>query len=228
MTQQLNKPEYRQYRTKSASDRIRRRIERADPGALFVVRDFLDIAAPDTVTRMLSRLAAQGLIQRVEHGVYLYPRSSALLKKTVPPDPAQVGAAMARRLGQEVSPSEAQIANALGLSTQVPAKTILRTNGTKTRKGRVGNSIVELRPTAARYFPGNFSESVLQGLRFMGEGNVTDAMIERLRTLLDNRQKAALRRKIPAAPAWMYPLLHRIVAPDTQAIIEKENQEKSA
>jgi hypothetical protein len=197
-------------KAKPIAARVRRRIQKRGPGSLFLVRDFLDLGSPDTIARTLSRLAQEGVLRRLQQGVYEYPRVSAMLGKTVPPDPAQVAAAMARRTGNEVSPSEAHIANALGITTQVPAKNIFRTNGGKTRRVKVGNQTIELRPAAERYFPANDGEAVLQGLRFVGEGNVTEDMVERLQGVLSGRQKAALRRKISDAPVWMRPLLERI------------------
>ena len=177
----------------SIATRVRERIQEVPTETLFLVRDFLDIASHDTITRTLSWLASEGVIRRVGHGIYDVPRISTFLNKPMPPDPFQVAVAVARRVGEEVAPSEAATANALDISTQVPAKTVYRTNGSKVRRAKVGNHIIELRPTAARYFPENDGEGVIQGLRFIGEGNVSQAMAERIyRTLASARDRTDL------------------------------------
>ena len=196
---------------RTAAGRIRQRVLEKPTGTLFLVRDFLDISTADTIVRTLARLAQEGILRRVGHGIYESPRLSALLGKPVPPQPAEVAAAMARRVGAEIVPSEAQIANALHLTTQVPAKSIYRTNSGKVRRARVGNHTIELRPATARNFPRNQSESVIPALRFVGEGNITGEMVEQLRSTLGSEQKAALLHKLPDAPAWMHPFLRRVV-----------------
>ncbi|MDX1934607.1 MAG: DUF6088 family protein [Capsulimonadales bacterium] len=196
---------------KPISEKIRRRILKDGEGSIFLVRDFLDFGTRETVTRILSRLAGEGFIRRLQQGVYEYPRISKLLGKASPPEPGKVAEAVARRTGNRVVPTEAQTANALGLTTQVQARNIYLTDGGKKRRVRVQNQTIELRPTSARYFPRNGSEAIIQGLRFVGEGNITEEMIERMQGELTNRQKAALRRKLPDAPSWMLPALRRIV-----------------
>lgn len=131
------------------------------------------------------------------------PRVSRLLGKPVPPDPAQVAQAIARRTGNRIIPTDAQTANRLGLTTQVQAKNVFLTDGGKKRRVTVGNRSIELRPVVVRHFSHNESESVIQGLRFVGESNITNAIIGKLRGELTASQKAALRRKIGNAPEWM-------------------------
>jgi predicted transcriptional regulator of viral defense system len=202
---------------KPIARQIRQRIHKAGRGSVFLVRDFLDIGSHDTITRTLARLMQEGLIRRLQRGVYDYPRVSALVEKPVPPDPAQVAAALARRTGGEIIPSQAQAANLLGLTTQVPAKNVFQTNGGKTRRVKVGNQTIELRRVSARRFSGSRrdkAEAIIQGLQFVGEGNVTSAIIAKLRGDLSERQKTALRAHMADAPAWMHPALRLIAQKD--------------
>ena len=101
------------------TEQVRRRIKKQEEGSVFLVRDFLDLGRQETITRILSRLASEGLIRRLQQGVYEYPRMSKLLGKVVPPDPAKVAEAMARRTGSQIVPTRAQTANVLGLTTQI-------------------------------------------------------------------------------------------------------------
>jgi hypothetical protein len=205
-----NKSEYRTTVSQTVASQIRQRILDTEPGSLFLVRDFLDLGSRGTVDVSLQRLTREGLIERVQHGIYQLPRRSALLGKPAPAAAADVAAAMARRTGRKIMPTQAAYANALGLTTQVPAKTVYRTNGGKVRRVMVGNQQIELRPAA----PSQFSESpgwpIVQALAFVGEGNVTEAMVERMQRILPLEVKAALIRDWQEAPGWMHNVLQEM------------------
>lgn len=198
---------------KTIIERMRRQIMKAEPGSVFLVRDFLRLGGRGAVDESLSRLTEQGVVRRVQRGVYERPRHSELLGGLVPPSPYRVADAVARRAGQKIAPTPAQAANALGLTTQIQAKNVFRTNGGKPRRLTVGNTTVELLPSTPGRFPLDESDAVIQALRFVGEGNVTPEIIERLRQTLTSRQKSALRHKWPTAPGWMQEALQAIVQP---------------
>ncbi len=207
---------------KPIAEQVRVRIEKMDAGSILLVRDFLDLGSQETITRILSRLTQKAVIYRVQRGVYHLPRISVLLGKPVPPDPAQVAAALARRIGGEIIPSPAEAANQLSLTTQVPAKNIFQTNSGKTRRVQVGNQIIELRRVSARHFPKSRAETesidktqaIIQGLRFVGEGNITPEIIDKVRGELNERQKAVLSRSLGDTPAWMHLALRLISRKD--------------
>ena len=82
--------------------------------------------------------------------------------------PEKVAAAIARKNGWTVEASGATAANQLGLSTQVPARIVLRTDG-PSRTIDVGGWKIELRHTVPRFLGrGRHSPRLLQGLRWMG------------------------------------------------------------
>jgi DNA-binding transcriptional ArsR family regulator len=194
----------------SVAARMRQRIQEAPEETIFIVRDFLDLGSRRAVDESLRRLTREGLVRRLQQGVYDRPRISRLLGEPVPPAPEALASALARRNGARVAPSLAASANALGISTQVPAKSVFRTNGGKARRVKVGNQTIELRPAAPGQFPDSEAGAVIQALRFLGEGNVTEAIIERLRRELTDKQKEALRQEWMTAPGWMHPILQEV------------------
>jgi hypothetical protein len=122
--------------------------------------------------------------------------------------PGAGAAALVRRTGGGIIPSQAQAANQLGLTTQVPARNVFHTSSGKTRRVRVGNQTIELRRAEARRSPPGRSdgtEAVLQGLMFVSEGYVTPEIVAKVR-----RQRAVLRTRLADAPAWMHPALREI------------------
>ena len=194
----------------SAAQKIRQRIEQAGKGTLFLVRDFIDLTTRSNVDVILQRLTKEGMLQRLHHGLYHYPRISTLLGQPVPPTPEEIAMALARRTGIRVSTSQAQTANNWGLTTQVPAKNVFVTNGGKARRLTVGNQSIELRPVTPNHFQDSEAGSLMQALRFVGEGNVTKEMIARLKEELSQSAKEDLYENWQNAPVWMHTILQEI------------------
>jgi len=99
---------------KSTSTTVSRRMKR-HPGRLFTYADFDDLPT-SAVATALSRLRARGDVRRARKGVYYVPRRTVLGE--VPADPVAVGAVVSHGRGHLAGLSAA---NALGLTTQVPA-----------------------------------------------------------------------------------------------------------
>ena len=161
----------------------------------------------------LSRLNRLGQLRRIKAGLYYYPTFSKLLNREVPPEAAEVANAIGRKNGWSVQPSGATAANALGLSTQVPARVVLRTDGTSGVTETNGVKI-ELRHTAPRFFlrGRRHSGQLLQALRWMGPDGVNRQTIDRLKKILPSTAKDELRRDLGSAPMWLQPKLREIVA----------------
>lgn len=194
----------------SVASRIVERLEASGRGSIFIVRDFLDLGSRRAVDESLRRLTAEGTLRRLGQGLYDYPRISTLLGVPVPPPAEKLAAALARRTGASVLPGVAQAANTLGVSTQVPAKSVFRTNGTKPKRITAGKQVIELRPTAPGQFRNDDLGMVIAALRFLGEQNVGEEVLQRLRSQVTPELKEALAREWQTAPGWMHPLLQAL------------------
>ena len=62
---------------------VRVRIEDAAPGDIFIPADFSDLAEARKITMCLSRLHGDGTLEKVKRGVYMKPRYSQLLNRSV-------------------------------------------------------------------------------------------------------------------------------------------------
>lgn len=107
---------------KTISSTVERRMKR-EPGRLFTYADFGDLPA-SAVAPALSRLHARGEIRRARKGIYYVPRRTVLGE--VPADPVAVGEAVS---GGRSDLAGLSAANALGLTTQVPARVELAVEG---------------------------------------------------------------------------------------------------
>lgn len=193
----------------SISDQVAQRIRRWKRGAVFTPKDFLDLGSRAAVDQALSRLADKGQIRRLSRGLYDVPRLSAKLGPLTP-DPDRVARAMVRANGGVLQMAGAQAANALGLSTQVPAQAEYLTDG-PTRKVKLGKRVVTLRHASPKVLvaPGSKAGTVVQALRYLGPDGAAQA-VDRLAPTLAPADRRSLARAAPQAPGWMRPMLSRL------------------
>lgn len=179
-------------------------------------RDFLCLGNRTAVDQSLSRLVRKGTIRRIQRGLYDLPRMGKLLDQPLTPSPDELVRAWAKNNGLKVVPSGARAANALGLSTQVPAKIMYYTNG-RTQTLKLGPYTVQLlnRGPKTMDVSGRIAPLVLQALRHIGRDGVRPEVIYRLRSTLSQKEKAELERNLRHAPAWMLPVIKEITREDT-------------
>ena len=106
--------------TNSIYAEIKKRIEIAEVGTVFVTSDFTDIATTTTVRKCLGRQVEEKNIRRILDGVYEKPTYSKLLKEYIPANPERVAYAIARGFHWTIAPCGDVALNKLGLSTLVP------------------------------------------------------------------------------------------------------------
>lgn len=191
------------------------RIELNGPGWVFTPSDLIDLASPHLVGMVLLRLVREGSIRRLKRGLYDIPRNHPSLG-VLSPDPEAIAEALARRDGTELHDSEANAANALRVTDQVPAQIEFLTDG-PTREVVVGNQRIRLKKRAGRKLKGiaESSSLVFSSLRNLGKRAVTVEVVEPLRQLLTQEQREQLLRDAHRAPRWMRRFLSIIAgAPD--------------
>lgn len=192
--------------------KVRKRIFGKGRGFVFTPSDFLDLGARSGVDQALSRLAAQGVIRRLSQGLYDYPKSSGRIG-LLSPNPDAIAEALARKDDHVLQISPARAANMLGLTTQVPAKTVYLTDGpNRTRK--IGRQTIELKHASRKRLAGagRTSGAVFQALHYLGRDNVDDQVIDRLRSVLSEEDRKDLLNYTLAVPGWMRPVAQQIAA----------------
>jgi len=199
--------------THSIAEKILTRL-RARRGPV-PTRDFLDLGNRAAVDQSLSRLARTGEIRRIQRGLYDLPKMSTLLDQPLTPSPDELVRAWAKNNGVKVVPSGARAANALGLSTQVPAKIVYYTNG-RTQTLKLGPYTVKLlnRGPKTMDVSGRMAPLVLQALRHIGHDGVGSEVVRQLQATLSREEKAELMRNLRHAPAWMLRVIKEIHGED--------------
>lgn len=186
----------------------------ASRGSAWSPRDFTDLGTRAAVDQALRRLSLAGRIRKVARGLYDYPQSSPLVGKGAPrADAIAKGAARAR--GAKVRPTGAVAANALGLSTQVPARADYITDG-PARTIDLGGRTVRLRYVSPKRLAlPDGAGALVEALRYLGKDaaralGATD--LQRVATSLSAADVRALRNATHHAPDWMRPTITRVIA----------------
>ncbi|QTG17113.1 type IV toxin-antitoxin system AbiEi family antitoxin domain-containing protein (plasmid) [Agrobacterium tumefaciens] len=183
-----------------------KRVRAGGRGGVFTPSDFLDVAARSTVDQALSRLNKNGKLRRLARGLYDFPKVHPQLGP-LSPAPDDIAQALARETGSQVQIAGARAANALGLSTQVPAKSTYLTNG-PSRRVVLGKRVVDLRHASPKHLiaPGSAAGTVVQALRHVGAIRAADVAHVASRRLSASDKKTLASNAIQA-PAWMRPTL---------------------
>ena len=109
-------------------------------------------------------------------------------------------------------------ANLLSLSKQVPVRAIYETDGSS-RSVKVGSLTIYLkhRPPRQVRSASTMSNLVFAAPRSVGKTHVNEARIAHLRETLSAKDRAALLKDLPLAPAWMHPHLRFIATSEPQS-----------
>jgi hypothetical protein len=182
------------------------------PGVVFTPKAFSDLGNRAAVDQALSRLTKSGEIRRISRGVYDVAKNHPTLGP-LSPDPDAVARAIADQSGYRLQPTPARAANALGLSSQVPAQIVYLIDGSS-RKIKVGNQIIQFKHAGPRALLGaGTPEGVaLQAIRAFGPDHLTDSVIRQLRQNLPSDAKVGLKKLAHHAPQWMASAIDAVTA----------------
>ena len=193
----------------SIEESIMKRIESLPQGDLLLPADFSDLGSSEAVRLSLFRLEKQGVISRVAQGIYVRPKESNLIGKLMP-TAEEVAEAIARRDRIRTVPTGSYALNALGLSTQVPTKIVLLTDGSP-RIIRVGKRTINFKKTTPKNLlaKGKISRLVIQALKELGNGRQTEAEEKKIVELLRKETENDLRHDIALAPVWIQKIMKK-------------------
>ncbi len=193
--------------------KILSRIYGGGRGRVFTPNDFADLGSQDAVHQALSRHARAGTIRKLARGLYDYPRQHPKLG-LVPPSDEHIAKALNGRHSTRIQLSGAHAANMLGLSTQVPMRTVFLTDG-DSRKVQLGRRQIVLKKTTPRQMAtaGRASGLVIQALRWLGAAHVDDKTIAALKRRLGPDEKKQLLADVRHAPGWVAEVMRQVAAP---------------
>lgn len=192
-------------------NQIYNRIISEKPQKVFVISDFCDLMDYGTAKKSLSRLESNNKIQKIMRGVYYNPRYSQLIQEYEKPSVDEVAKAIARNFKWTIAPSGNTALNQLGLSTQVPAKWIYFSDGPyKTYK--IGTQELEFKHRTNKEISGMSEKTILviQALKELGEEQITENVIQKLKRQLTNEEKRTLLDESKQTTVWIFNVIKKI------------------
>ena len=196
---------------------VKKRIEAAPNGFVFVAADFADVAENQRISDCLYRLEKEKIILRVLFGVYYKPEYSTLLGEYIAPAPDAVAHAIARNFGWTIVPCDDTALNLLGLSTQVPAVWSYVSDGAY-KEYSFDSTTIKFKRTANKEISNLSFKTALtiQALKAIGKEHVTDAVISELKSVLTEDEKQTMISEAKSVTAWVYEIIKRICNRDSE------------
>lgn len=186
------------------------RIQSHGKGWVFTPADFLDLGSRTAVGLALMRHRRTGEIRQLARGLYDYPDQDPRLG-LLSPSTDLIAQALKGRDASRLQPTGAYAANILGLSDQVPTKTVFLSDG-PSRRVRLGNREIVIKHTTLRNMAttGTASGLVIHALRWLGQRHVNDQTFSILKSRLPTNDRRGLLKDARYAPAWVAEIMRRL------------------
>ena len=186
-------------------------IKEISRGTLMFPENFASFGTPESVRLALHRLAKKKDIRRIAQGIYVRPVISELIGE-VYPSAEDVADAIAKRDRIRTVPTGVYALNALGLSTQIPMKIVLLTDGSP-REIKVGKRKIKFKKTTPKNLlaKGAISKLVIQALKEIGNNNVTNEEESKIIELLKKENSEHLLHDISLAPVWIQKIMKKAI-----------------
>jgi hypothetical protein len=198
---------------RTVAQHVLRRIRAKGRGWVFTPKDMVDIGTRPAVDQALHRLAEEGIIQRLDRGIYFFASEDAGPAETAHVD--AIARAIAAQTGDRAMLPGAEAARRLGLvvmEAETSSYDYLTTGRSKER--HVGGRILRFRRTATNP-PVSVSDgavNVMHALLFLGREAITEEVMDKCARALHPAEREQLRKLAAQAPAWLIPVLHLLSA----------------
>lgn len=193
----------------SVETRMLEKIRTIPKGILIFPEDFQDFGSSEAIRIALHRLEKDKIITRVAQGIYVRPKTNKYIGELIP-TAEDVATAIAKRDRIRTIPTGSYALNALGLSTQVPMKIVLLTDGSP-REIKVGKRTIKFKKTSPKILSakGGISKLVIQALKEIGLDKQTPAEEEKIIEILKKENQQHLIHDIKLAPVWIQKIMKK-------------------
>ena len=200
-----------QVKGQSTENKIHRRLRGGGRGSIVFQQDYADCGTPSAIKSTFHRLYTDGVLIRLAHGIYYYPREDKTFGLgIVYPSIEDVAQAIAKRDRAKIVPMGAYALHKLGLSTQIPMNVVFLTTGVA-RRVKIGNGqgILFKHSSAGKNFAfkSELMMLLVTAMRAIGENNLTDDEKSIIKEYLKNVNDSEFNHDIKLAPAWVRKIL---------------------
>jgi hypothetical protein len=190
---------------------IKHLLSRRKKGSLIFPSDFRGMGTEAAIKKALSRLAKQGILKRVAHGIYYIPRTDPVLGELFP-GAEEVAMLLAKKEKVRIRPAGAYALNKLGLTTQVPTRLVYITDGPP-RKLKIGKLEIRFKATSHKKLAtiGQVSALVIQALEELDVEHIDTGTAARIKVLLLSEDPKKLRHDLALAPVRVYDYMIKLI-----------------
>lgn len=198
----------------SIENQIDKSIKSKPKGSLILPDDYMSYGSSDAIRKALGRLVKKQVLIRVAQGIYFRPKICKLIGSLVP-SAEEVTEAIVKRDKIRTLPTGSYALNALGLSTQMPMNIVLLTDGSP-RKIIIGKRTIKFKKTTPKNLmaKGEISRLVIQALKDIGNGKVTNDEVMKIIKLLKKENQKHLIHDIALAPVWIQKIMGKALNND--------------
>ncbi|WP_316831817.1 AbiEi antitoxin N-terminal domain-containing protein [Pedobacter aquatilis] len=196
----------------SIHSNIENAIKRYKRGDLIFPVDFRSKGNSDTIKKALSRLAKEGTLKRLGHGIYVLPKKDPLFGDILP-SAEEVAIALAKKDQVRIKPAGAHALHKLGLSTQVPMKLVYLTDGSS-REIKIGKNVIKFKASTPKKLSlkGTYSSLIILALEELDLKNIDEGMESRLRELLKLENQQTLNQDLKKATIQVAQYLTKLIS----------------
>ncbi|AYL96545.1 DUF6088 family protein [Mucilaginibacter celer] len=192
-------------------------IKRYKRGDLIVPSDFRGKGSEAAIRKALSRLATDGTIRRIGHGLYILPIKDPLFGEVLP-SADEIAHALADKEKIKIKPAGAQAMHKLGLTTQVPTKLVYLTDG-NSRTIKINRTIIRFKATTPKKMAlkGELSSLIILALEELGTNDLDAQIQNRIRELIRKENPVVFKQDLKLASASVHDYLLKIINDDRMA-----------
>lgn len=185
-------------------------IKDSQPHSIFFISDYINLGSAETIRKILHEATLWGILEKAGHGIYIKPKLTRFGSVPIPLE--KIAREIADRDKCEILPTGSTAANLIGLSTQVPVNLSYITTGS-TRTLKIGERKISFRHASPKNFAakGRVMPLLIQGIREIGEDNLSGAEYEAIRQFIENQQDPYLQEDLQLAPAWIQKIIKRLM-----------------
>jgi len=189
------------------TESILQRVTTLPEGAPVSAKMLLHLGTRPAVDQSLSRLARRGQLLRAGRGMYVSPVTSRF--GTHAPSAHRLIEEFSAQRGEVVVRSGAMSANALGLTTQVPARTVYWTSG-RSRSLNLGKLVIKLEhvPSWQLAFAKEPAGEIVRALAWAGPERV-QSVLQEIEGKVPRAEIQKVAQQVSRFPGWMASALSR-------------------
>lgn len=182
-------------------------------GKIHFLSDFTDYD-PESVRQAFVRLVKDEVVIRLSPGIFLFPLKTRF--GVAYPSDYEIAKEIARRDSASVLPAGMTAANMVGLSEQVPMKSMFITDGAARTVNVNGRTIIFKRGVPKNFaYKSKTMPLIVAGMKAMGKDDITEDSLESVRRMLAKEAEVNyndLWDDAALAPEWIRRILVSILS----------------